>query len=280
MRIIERIEDLRAALAGEDRTALVPTMGNLHAGHLSLLGLAAGHGGPVVVSIFVNRLQFGPNEDFDRYPRTFEPDCAALERHGCDILFAPREPELYPRPQQCFVQPRPALADVLEGHFRPGFFVGVCTVVIKLFHAVQPRVAVFGKKDYQQLLVVRDMVEQLSMSVRIVAGETVREADGLAMSSRNGFLGVGERTRAPQLHAALRRIADAVRTGQRNWASLEAAAAESLASSGWAVDYVAVRRSADLGPPCEGTPLVALAAGRLGNTRLIDNLEIAPGAAD
>ena len=274
MKVIERIADLRAALAPHDSVALVPTMGNLHAGHLSLVRIAADRGRPVIASIFVNRLQFGPNDDFERYPRTFERDVELLERAGCDYVFAPTESDLYPEPQVCFVHPRAALADVLEGRFRPGFFVGVCTVVLKLFNAVRPRVAVFGKKDYQQLLVVRDMVAQLALPIDVLAGETVREAGGLALSSRNAYLDDRERAEAPRLSAVLARIERSIRAGSTDWARLEADAAADLAAHGWQVDYVTVRRCADLGEPRPGTPLVALAAAKLGSTRLIDNREI------
>jgi pantoate--beta-alanine ligase len=274
VQVIERIADLRAALAQRDGAVLVPTMGNLHDGHLSLVRLAAAQGAPVVASIFVNRLQFGANEDFDRYPRTFERDCALLSSSGCELVFAPRETDLYPAPQACFVQPRAGLAEVLEGRSRPGFFIGVCTVVLKLFNAVRPRVAVFGKKDYQQVLVVRDMIAQFALPIEMVAGETIREPDGLALSSRNSYLSAAERAQAPELHAALRAIDDAIRAGRRDWTRLELDAERSLAGRGWQVDYVAIRRRDDLGEPGERSALVALAAAKLGGTRLIDNLEL------
>ncbi len=275
MQIVHRIADLRAALAGQSGTTFVPTMGNLHEGHLSLVKLARARGGPVVASIFVNRLQFAPHEDFDTYPRTLERDCELLAPAGCDIVFAPSERDLYPEPQGYKVHPPAELADILEGHFRPGFFTGVCTVVIKLFNAVQPRVAVFGKKDYQQLMVIRRMVDQLALPIEIVGGETGRAADGLALSSRNGYLSAAERAEAVQLSAALRRIEAAVRAGSRDWAALEAQALDGLAARGWKPDYVAIRRRRDLGAPIEGEPLVVLAAAKLGTTRLIDNLELA-----
>ena len=186
MRVLHTLAELREALAGSPRTAFVPTMGNLHAGHLSLVREAKRLGGPVVASIFVNRLQFLPHEDFDQYPRTLERDCALLAPEGCDIVFAPSERELYPEPQAYKVAPPAALADILEGEFRPGFFTGVCTVVLKLFQCVQPAVAVFGQKDYQQLMVIRRMVDQLALPITIVGGETGRAPDGLALSSRNG----------------------------------------------------------------------------------------------
>ena len=284
MRVIHTLAELRATLAGPaaSRPAFVPTMGNLHDGHLSLVRQAralVGPAVPVVASIFVNRLQFGPNEDFDRYPRTLARDCELLEGAGCDIVFAPDEAELYPQPQTFKVQPDPALADLLEGYFRPGFFTGVCTVVMKLLQCVQPQVAVFGKKDYQQLMVIRRMVEQFALPVQIVAAETSRAGDGLALSSRNGYLGEAERAESVQLSLALQAMREAVLAGERDIAGIERRAADALAARGWAPDYLTLRRRADLLPPspedlAAGTPLVALAAARLGTTRLIDNLEV------
>lgn len=278
MRIVRDIAGLRAALPGPGTAAFVPTMGNLHEGHLSLVRIARERAMPVVASIFVNRLQFAPHEDFDAYPRTFERDCELLRAVGCDLLFAPGERDLYPEPQRCTVQPPPELADILEGAFRPGFFTGVCTVVLKLFNAVQPRVAVFGKKDYQQLMVVRTMVRQLALPVEIVAGETSRADDGLALSSRNGYLGATERAEATALVRALEGLRDAVRGGERDLPALEARAATTLRARAWAPDYLTVRRQQDLLVPSSeaiaaGQPLVALGAARLGTTRLIDNLE-------
>ncbi len=264
MRVIADVAPLRAALASAGPVAFVPTMGNLHAGHLALVRLAREQAPTVVVSIFVNRLQFLPGEDFDRYPRTFERDCRLLEAEGVHIVFAPGERELYPQPQAYVVQP-PPMADELEGRFRPGFFKGVSTVVLKLFNCVQPAAAVFGKKDYQQLLVVRGMAEQLNLPIRIVASETVREADGLALSSRNAYLSRAERAEAPRLHHLLEEVAAGL---------LPAQASNALVAAGWRPDYVEVRRRADLGLPGQGDKdLVALAAARLGGTRLIDNLE-------
>ena len=274
MRIVSTIAELRQALAGAQQTAFVPTMGNLHAGHVSLVELAKSQGGPVVASIFVNRLQFAPNEDFDRYPRTFERDCDMLRMAGCNLVFAPDEAELYPQPQRYLVQPPPELGDILEGKFRPGFFTGVCTVVLKLLNAVQPRVAVFGKKDYQQLLVIRQMVRQLALPTEIVAGNTVRGADGLALSSRNGYLGVAERTEAVALSRELATVAAQVRSGNHDWRAMEEAAMQALQARGWAPDYISIRRQADLTVPVAGEPLVVLGAARIGNTRLIDNLEV------
>jgi pantoate--beta-alanine ligase len=227
-----------------------------------------------VASIFVNRLQFLPHEDFDTYPRTWDSDCEKLRSVGCDLLFAPDEKTLYPEPQTCKVHPDPALADILEGHFRPGFFIGVCTVVMKLFGCVQPRFAMFGKKDYQQLMTIRHMVRQFALPVEIVGSETRRAEDGLALSSRNGYLSEAERTEAVQLSKALRAMADALRSGERDLAAIEARAMRSLQARGWQPDYMVLRRRADLQAPAAGEPLVALAAARLGKTRLIDNLEI------
>jgi pantoate--beta-alanine ligase len=278
LRVLHTVAALRAALAGARRTAFVPTMGNLHEGHLSLIRLARQHGSPVVASIFVNRLQFAPTDDFDRYPRTLARDCEGLASAGCDLVFAPDEAELYPEPQGIKVHPPPALDALLEGEFRPGFFVGVCTVVAKLFHCVQPAVAVFGKKDYQQLAVIRTMVRQLAMPIEIVAGETSRADDGLALSSRNGYLSEAERAEAVQLSLALQRLRDAVKAGARDLPTLEAQALQALDARGWKSDYLTVRRRADLRPPeaaelDAGVPLVVLGASRLGGTRLIDNLE-------
>ncbi len=274
MRVVHTIADLRHALAGATAPAFVPTMGNLHEGHFALVRQARELGGPVVVSIFVNRLQFAPHEDFDRYPRTLERDCEQLKTTGCNLVFAPLEAELYPRPQTYKVQPPAALADILEGAVRPGFFVGVCTVVMKLFQCVQPRVAIFGKKDYQQFLVLRGMVEQFALPVEVVPGETARAADGLALSSRNGYLSEAERAEAPQLARALRGVQAALKAGERDLAAIEARAMEVLRSRGWAPDYVALRRRSDLQAPTGSEPLVVLAAARLGKTRLIDNLEV------
>jgi pantoate--beta-alanine ligase len=284
LRIVHTIAELRQALAGATRSAFVPTMGNLHEGHLSLVKQAKDHGGPVVASIFVNRLQFAPHEDFDTYPRTFERDCDLLRSVGCNVVFAPDEAELYPEPQVYKVQPPPALADILEGHFRPGFFTGVCTVVLKLFHCVQPKVAVFGKKDYQQLMVIRRMVQQFALPIEVVAGETARADDGLALSSRNGYLGEAERAEAVRLSMTLKDLANTLQHALRSGATvdlpaLEQQATSSLGARGWKPDYLTVRRRTDLLAPTEdqlrgGEPLVALGAARLGSTRLIDNLEI------
>jgi len=274
MLIVRRIDELRAAVAGR-ATACVPTMGNLHEGHLGLMRLARREAQCVVATIFVNRLQFAPTDDFDTYPRTFAEDAAKLERESVDVLFAPDEREMYPEPQGYKVDPPPALADILEGAFRPGFFRGVCTVVLKLFNIVQPAVAVFGKKDYQQLMIVRNMVRQLSLPITIVAGETERADDDLALSSRNGYLSAAERMEAPRLYRILKKSARAIAAGERRYDRLEADAVAELRTHRWQPDYVAVRRQADLqAPGPDDRDLVILAAARLGTTRLIDNLEI------
>lgn len=278
MLVVHTIAALRAALPVPGACAFVPTMGNLHDGHLALVRQAASHGLPVVVSIFVNRLQFAPHEDFDRYPRTLERDCALLQPAGCNIVFAPDEHELYPQPQSYKVLPDPALADVLEGHFRPGFFTGVSTVVMKLFNAVQPRIALFGKKDYQQLLVIRRMTQQFALPIVIEAAETSRADDGLALSSRNGYLSSDERAHATELAQALRTLADRFAGGVAPLALLETQAVQALAALGWHPDYLTVRRQTDLSAPSSGDKQrqgawVALGAARLGATRLIDNIE-------
>jgi pantoate--beta-alanine ligase len=274
MKVIHTIAELRAELRGRD-VACVPTMGNLHEGHLGLMRIARSHADCTVATIFVNRLQFAPHEDFDRYPRTLADDCAKLEGEGVDIVFAPDEREMYPVPQAYRVEPPAALADILEGEFRPGFFRGVCTVVLKLFNVVQPRVAVFGKKDYQQLRVLQNMVTQLALPVEIVPGETARAPDGLALSSRNLYLSPAERGEAPQLRRVLAVVSAKVGSGGRDFAAIERAAVAELRTRGWTPDYVAIRRQSDLQPPGTGdAQLVALAAAKLGTTRLIDNLEI------
>jgi pantoate--beta-alanine ligase len=277
MKVISSIHELRDQLRGQNRTAFVPTMGNLHEGHLSLMRLARQHGDPVVASIFVNRLQFGPNEDFDKYPRTLEADIEKLQKENVYVLFAPTERDMYPEPQEYRVHPPHDLGDILEGEFRPGFFTGVCTVVMKLMSCVQPRVAVFGKKDYQQLMIVRQMCQQFALPTDIVAAETVRDADGLALSSRNRYLTDVERAEAPMLAATLARVREAVLSGRRDFAAIEREAMESLTARGWAPDYIAVRKRSNLIAPAAhelDAPLVVLAAAKLGATRLIDNLEI------
>ena len=281
MEICHTIPDLRTALAGK-RSAFVPTMGNLHAGHIALVNRAnarklEGKTDTTVASIFVNRLQFLPHEDFDKYPRTWDNDCEQLQAAGCDVLFAPDEKTLYPEVQTYKVHPPAALADILEGHFRPGFFVGVCTVVMKLFQCVQPSVAVFGKKDYQQNRVLRHMVQQFAMPVEMIAGDTYRADNGLALSSRNGFLSPTELAEAVQLSLALKSLIAQVKAGNTRYAALEAQAMGLLAARGWQPDYLTIRRQADLQPPAAAdtaTSLVVLGAAKLGTTRLIDNWEI------
>jgi pantoate--beta-alanine ligase len=274
MRIVHTLADLRQQLLRFRHPAVVPTMGNLHAGHLALVRAAKPLGDVTVATIFVNRLQFGPQEDFDKYPRTLQADCAQLEAAGCDLLFAPSEAELYPQPQSFTVQPDPALADILEGHYRPGFFVGVCTVVLKLLACTQARSALFGKKDYQQLLIIRQMVRQFALPVDVIGQDTHREADGLAMSSRNSYLSPDERAQAALLGHTLLQCANAVRQGNSAFADLENQALQTLRAAGWVPDYVAIRRQSDLQAAQPGMPLVVLGAARLGSTRLIDNLEI------
>lgn len=283
MKLVHTVADLRDALRPFDSPALVPTMGNLHAGHLALVKTAKPLGDLTVASIFVNRLQFAPHEDFDTYPRTLEADCEKLASAGCDVVFAPAERDMYPEPQGFKVQPPPEVADILEGHFRPGFFTGVCTVVMKLFQiafaeAKGRRTAVFGQKDYQQLMVIRRMVKQLALPIDIVAGATERAPDGLALSSRNGYLSETERAEAVQLSLALRALGrDALAAAdglERHLPGLEQRAIQDLSARGWQPDYLTVRRREDLQPPRPGDALVVLGAARLGKTRLIDNLEI------
>jgi pantoate--beta-alanine ligase len=284
MRIVDTAAQLHAQLDSAGKVAFVPTMGNLHQGHLQLMRIARQHGDAVVASIFVNRLQFGPNEDFDRYPRTFEADCEGLKREGVDVLFAPQEQEMYPTPQVYRVNP-PPLSEELEGAFRPGFFHGVCTVVLKLFHLVQPDVAVFGKKDRQQLKIVRGMVQQFNLPIRIVPAETVRAEDGLALASRNSYLTPTERVEAPRLYRTLRWVADEIASGRHDYANLEAQARAELARNGWRVDYIVIRHGLALRiPHPEGYDhpnlLIVLGAATLGTTRLIDNVDVRTGELD
>ncbi|MBI1397739.1 MAG: pantoate--beta-alanine ligase [Betaproteobacteria bacterium] len=274
MEILRSVSELRARLRQEPRYACVPTMGNIHDGHLRLVTLGLQNAPTVVTTIFVNRLQFGQGEDFDKYPRTFEEDCEKLERAGCQLVFHPDEREMYPEPQVFMVDP-PPVANKLEGRFRHGHFRGVATVVLKLMNMVQPHVAVFGKKDYQQLHIIRHMVRQLALPVEIVAAETYRADDGLALSSRNRYLSPEERGEAPRLHEALDQVRAAVASGDRNFEALEFAADALLARHGWHVDYVVVRsRRTLMQPEADEKELVALGAARLGVTRLIDNLEL------
>ncbi len=311
MRTEDSLAGLRAALAGNRQVGFVATMGNLHEGHLALVHEARkriGAEGIVAASIFVNRLQFGAGEDFDRYPRTFDRDCRLLREAGCDLLFAPGETAMYPEAQTFQVVPDPALADILEGAVRPGHFAGMCTVVMKLFIMVRPTLTVFGRKDYQQLMLIRHLTRQFALPLQIVAHPIVRESDGLAMSSRNTYLTDTERAEAPNLNRVLRELVESVRvmrTGRRprpadvqlglalsvtgalapdtprieEVESLEAAAARELAARGWHIDYLTVRRQRDLLVPNDAElagaePLVALAAARIGTPRLLDNIEI------
>ena len=283
MKIFHTILELRAHLNERknlkretSKVALVPTMGNLHAGHLALIKQARANSDIVVATIFVNRLQFLPHEDFDSYPRTWEDDVEALSGEGCDVLFAPNEAELYPEPQTYKIHPTPALADKLEGEFRPGFFVGVSTVVMKLFQIVQPDVAVFGKKDYQQLAVIRAMVRQFALPIDILAGETLRADDGLALSSRNRYLSADERQAATLLSKTLRAMADAAQKPNADIQKIEADALQALSDKGWQPDYLTIRTqrgldSIDSAKPRK--PWVVLGAAKLGRTRLIDNFE-------
>lgn len=282
MRIAHTILELRQFLSAYQKPAFLPTMGNLHDGHLDLVKLAKQRGDVSVASIFVNRLQFLPQEDFATYPRTWEADCAKLQAAGCDLLFAPSEEELYPKLQTFKVHSSPDLADILEGHFDPGFFVGVSTVVMKLFACVfgtvPGGVAVFGKKDYQQHMIIRRMVQQFALPIEIGAGETHRAADGLALSSRNGYLSAEERVEAVMLSLVLKRLAQQAQEAGAMLASsmpkLEARAMAKLAKHGWVPDYLTVRRQDDLQPPQAADALVALGAARIGATRLIDNFEV------
>lgn len=278
MEIHAKVDALRATLDAARRSgktiAFVPTMGNLHAGHISLMRQAREQADLVVASIFVNRLQFGPNEDFDQYPRTFEADCSQLRDAGVEVLFAPTEADLYPEPQTYVVDP-PEIQHMLEGEVRPGHFRGVATVVMKLFQIVQPDIAVFGKKDYQQLMVLRNMSRQFMLPIRIVGGETVRAEDGLALSSRNGYLSPDERAEAPRLRQCLQSIRQAVLDGNKDYAALCQSATQELDRHGWKTDYISIRRQQDLavaGPT--DNELVIVAASRLGTPRLLDNLEI------
>jgi pantoate--beta-alanine ligase len=275
MEVISTTEALRQRLARESAIAFVPTMGNLHAGHLQLVEIARQRASCVVASIFVNPLQFGANEDLASYPRTLEQDCANLEAAGADIVFTPSVSEMYPVAQQVLVEPSP-VASELCGAARPGHFRGVTTVVLKLFNMIQPQVAVFGKKDFQQLFILRDMVQQLNLPIEILAGETARETDGLAMSSRNSYLKPAERMEAPRLYRALLQVVQAAKSGRRDFDAIEAQTAQYLTQLGWIVDYISVRSATTLLPPQPDEQiLVALGAARLGKTRLIDNIEFA-----
>ena len=275
MQIHDTIASLRAARSTAQRVALVPTMGNLHEGHIALMTQAREHADTVIATIFVNRLQFRPGEDFEKYPRTFQADCDKLAAAGVDHLFAPTETEMYPSPQGYHIHPPSAQADILDGEFRPGHFVGVATVVMKLFQIAQPNVALFGKKDFQQLMVIRNMVSELNLPISIIAGDTIRAADGLALSSRNGYLSEKERSEAPKLFEVLTKVIEKIRSGNRDFPQQERDCVGFLRSRKWVPDYVAIRKKSDLQlPAAHESGLVVLAAARLGSTRLIDTLEV------
>lgn len=277
MQIIHTVKELREWRKTVGRVAFVPTMGNLHEGHLALVREAEKRAENVVVSIFVNRLQFGQGEDFDKYPRTLADDAAKLEGEGVAVVFAPDERELYPNVAQRYNVEPPHLQNELCGKFRPGHFRGVATVVAKLFNIVKPDTACFGKKDYQQLAVIKGFVEDLDFDIEIVPVDTGRASDGLALSSRNQYLNEAERAEAPRLYRELCAVAEAVKSGNVDYAGLEAAAAGRLKEAGWTVDYVEIRHADTLEVAHAGDRrLVVLAAARLGGTRLIDNLEIMP----
>lgn len=277
MDIVHTVAALRERLKMEKPVGFVPTMGSLHAGHIDLMRIAReriGAAGCVVVSIFVNRLQFGPQEDFGKYPRTLTEDCDKCRAAGVNVVFAPDESEMYPEPQSYVVEP-PEIQNILEGAVRPGHYRGVATVVLKLFNMVQPQVAVFGKKDYQQCRVLDNMVRQMNLPIELLLAETVRADDSLALSSRNAYLTPTERIEAPELNAALKAIKLALQKGNHDFATLETNARETLETRGWRTDYVSIRRQRDLQPPAPGdNALVVLAAARIGTTRLIDNLEV------
>lgn len=285
MQIIHTILELRNVLKNQANVGFVPTMGNLHAGHIHLVDLAKQHASLVVVSIFVNPLQFGVHEDLSSYPRTLDEDCEKLMDAGADIVFVPSVLEMYPNfdgeqlNQSMTITP-PAIANMLCGASRPGHFAGVATVVMKLFNIVQPNVAVFGKKDFQQLLIIQEMVKQFNLSTHIIAGETLRETSGLAMSSRNGYLSDAQRKQAAQLNLVLQEIASAMKAGNQDYLALEKQATHQLSQQGWQVDYIAIR-SADMLQPAKPhhQHLVILVAAKIhnkfaGETRLIDNIEV------
>lgn len=273
MHVVSTVAELRQRLDKQKSVAFVPTMGNLHAGHLHLVELAKQQAKCVVVSIFVNPLQFGANEDLANYPRTLEEDCEKLKLAGVDVVFTPTQETMYPTEQTVLVEP-PAIANTLCGASRPGHFRGVATVVLKLFNMVRPDVAVFGKKDFQQLFIIREMVKQLNLPIEIVAGETMREPDGLAMSSRNGYLLPGQRVEAQRLHRALQQVVDAIQGGNSDFPALESQTTQYLTQLGWVVDYIAIHSSHTLLPAnADDTRLVVLGAAKQGRTRLIDNIE-------
>ena len=279
MQIIHTVADLRNALNIQASVGFVPTMGNLHAGHIHLVEIAKQHAQYVVASIFVNPLQFSPTEDLANYPRTLEADCEKLKAAGCDIVFTPSVAEIYPYEQTMTIDP-PPIANVLCGATRLSHFAGVATVVMKLFNLVQPDVAVFGKKDFQQLFIIKQMVKQFNLPIEIIAGETIREANGLALSSRNGYLTDAQRTAASQLNSALQGIVNHIKTGENDYVTLEKQATEQLTNQGWEVDYISIRSSATLQPASQtDKSLIVLGAAKIinktgGKTRLIDNIEL------
>ncbi len=279
MQIIHNIQELRAALSTQDNVAFVPTMGNLHAGHVQLAKMAKQHAQCVVVSIFVNPLQFGKNEDLANYPRTLEADCEKLKEVGVNFVFAPLVEEMYPDfdgqnlNQNMLITP-PPIAKELCGATRAGHFDGVATVVMKLFNIVQPNVALFGKKDFQQLFIIRELVRQFNLNIEIIAGETVRETDGLAMSSRNGYLNAMQRSEAPRLSRALKLVVEAAQKGQLDFTTIEQQTTQYLTQLGWIVDYISIRSANTLLSAKEtDKALIVLGAAKLGTTRLIDNIE-------
>ncbi len=274
MDVIHSVADLRERLEREPNNVFVPTMGNLHAGHIQLISIAKPRASCTVVSVFVNRLQFGPQEDFERYPRTLQSDFAQCRAAGVDVVFVPDEREIYPEPQTFVVEPSD-LQHILEGAARPKHFSGVATVVLKLFNMVRPHSAIFGKKDYQQYIVLRDMVRQFALPIEIIPAETVRAEDGLALSSRNQYLTAQQRGEAPRLYRILTRMREQLLHGSRDMQRMELEGMAELARHGWRPDYIAVRRQADLqAAEAHDTHLVIVAAARLGGTRLIDNIEV------
>ncbi len=288
MQVLKKSAELSAALAKQDAIAFVPTMGNLHAGHIQLVEIAKAQNACVVVSIFVNPLQFGANEDLAKYPRTLEADLAKLKAAGTDIVFTPDEYEIYPdfnptnkTTNQTITIALPTIANQLCGAARPGHFNGVATVVLKLFNLVffngaAQKIAIFGKKDFQQLFIIRDMVKQFNLPIQIIAGETKREDDGLAMSSRNGYLTPAQRLEAPRLHKALSLVVEAIQAGNQDFSAIEAQTSQFLTQLGWIVDYISVRSANTLLPATKADrQLVVLGAARQGSTRLIDNIEFA-----
>jgi len=286
MQIVKTVAELSQALAEQKAIAFVPTMGNLHAGHIQLVELAKTKDACVVVSIFVNPLQFGANEDLNNYPRTLDADLEKLKAAGADIVFTPCEQEKYPdfdatsnNTHQSITIHLPSIANELCGEVRPGHFSGVATVVLKLFNMVffngaQTKIAIFGKKDFQQLFIIRDMVKQFNLPIEIIVGDTKREADGLAMSSRNSYLSPTQKLEAPRLYRALGLIVDAVKQGRTDFAALETQTTQFLTHAGWSVDYISIRSADTLMPATSADlKLVVLGAARQGTTRLIDNIE-------